>query len=102
MFYPPPSNSVVEINQYVFKNCYNLRNINIPSSVQIVGQGAFEGCYKLQCGLNIENTTYDFRKSLIKSSKLPEKCIFPCIDHCTKTVINFHLDIKYLAIIIVL
>ena len=94
-----PSNSVVEINQYVFKNCYNLRQINIPASVQVVGQGAFEGCYRLQCGLNIENKSSIFRKTLLQTSKLPEKCMLSCIEKCTKTLIHFHLSIKYLAII---
>ena len=95
-----PSNSVIEINQYAFKNCHNLRQINIPQSVEIIGQGAFEGCHKLQCGLNIENRRYEFLQSLVDSSKLPEKCLSSCIEKCTVSQLPFHLSTKYFVIIL--
>ena len=78
-----PSNSVSKIKEHAFENCTNLRSINIPQSVQFVGDDAFFGCKKLQCGILIENTSTSFRSDLVTLAKLPVKCIKSCEFLCT-------------------
>ena len=73
-----PSYSVVRIKEHAFENCTNLRFINIPQSVQFVGDHAFYGCKKLQCGILIENTSSSFRGDLVSKAMLPDKCIKSC------------------------
>ncbi|MGN0518858.1 MAG: leucine-rich repeat protein, partial [Acutalibacteraceae bacterium] len=40
-------NGVTKINDYAFKFCLNLENIDIPNSVQYIGTSAFSRCQKL-------------------------------------------------------
>ena len=45
--------NLVKINNYAFRNCTNLRNVDIPRSVTYLGAMAFEGCTSLEnCYLN--------------------------------------------------
>ena len=97
-----PSNSITTINQYAFAECKHLKQINIPESVKIVGQGAFQGCSQLQCGLNIENNTYSFQKSLIESSLLPQKCIKQCLEKCTQYAVRIQNSAKYIMILLMM
>ena len=78
-----PSSSVIEINQNAFMNCSNLRQINFPASIQTIGSSVFSGCRNLQCGLVIENRNSSFINDLVRVSKLPIRCVKPCIDKCT-------------------
>ena len=50
------------IADYAFKNCSNRKNITIPSSVEIIGYGAFQGCgirnyYEYDNALYLGNST---------------------------------------------
>ena len=40
--------NLVKINNYAFRNCTNLRNVDIPRSVTYLGALAFEGCTSLE------------------------------------------------------
>ena len=40
--------NLVKINNYVFRNCTNLRNVDIPRSVTYLGAMVFEGCTSLE------------------------------------------------------
>ncbi|MCQ2088193.1 MAG: leucine-rich repeat domain-containing protein [Bacilli bacterium] len=48
-------NSVTEIGEYAFYECYNLTSINIPNSVTEIGSGAFGYCHDLT-SINIPNS----------------------------------------------
>ena len=41
-------NSLIEIGDYAFSYCINLKEVNIPNSVKSIGDQAFEGCSSLQ------------------------------------------------------
>jgi hypothetical protein len=38
---------LTSLNTYAFYNCYNLKNLSIPSSLATIGDYAFAGCYRL-------------------------------------------------------
>lgn len=45
---------VVEIGDYAFHSCYELKSVSIPSSVYYIGRFAFDNCYLLE-EVNIPN-----------------------------------------------
>ena len=38
------STTVTEIQESAFENCVNLKKVNLPSSVTVIGKAAFKGC----------------------------------------------------------
>ncbi|EAX97656.1 surface antigen BspA-like [Trichomonas vaginalis G3] len=78
-----PSNSVQQISQNAFEGCRNLKMINIPICVKIIGQDAFKDCDQLSCGCQIENRNKTFLFELIEKSKLPRRCIKNCEELCS-------------------
>lgn len=49
-------NSIISIDNYVFYNCFQLKEITIPNSVNNIGSNIFRGCTKLSNinGINIK------------------------------------------------
>ena len=86
-------NSVTSIRSYAFKDCSNLRIINIPLNVNSFGDNVFEGCKMLQCGLIIENETIEYKDMLINTARLPEHCFERCILKCTSNYCQYHQTI---------
>jgi len=70
--------SVVEIKEYAFQNCTELKEIIVPKSVKIIGQGVFAGCTNLTSITFLNPYTkigmYAFAGcTKLRSVKLPEK-----------------------------
>lgn len=81
-----PDKSVKVIERYVFSNCTSLSHINIPCSVVRVETHAFSNCFKLQCGVNIDNNNETFISELFNISLLPKSSITECnLITCRKT-----------------
>jgi len=73
------------IDEYVFQNCKNLENINLPESLKTVRAHAFWNCSKLPTHLVLpksleEIETTAFFNTKIKSVTLPEQCKYQSID----------------------
>ena len=42
-----PYTSTISIENYAFKNCFNLEKINLSNSTKLLGENIFENCFKL-------------------------------------------------------
>lgn len=78
----------IEIGNFAFSDCCNLREVSIKAPIYKIGDGAFEECTRLKeieihCGC-IEIGGYAFKNTAIKELKIPESCQsigdFVCMD----------------------
>ena len=49
--------NVIKLDRYAFELCTNLRVVNFPITVQIIGKGCFFGCFSLMNNLILSNYT---------------------------------------------
>lgn len=90
------------IENFSFSNCQNLKNISIPSSVEVVGKCAFEDCYNLEyieiknpdaviknfCFSNCKITDFEHKYLHIENGlaiNREEKILLYCSDFSMKT-----------------
>ena len=50
------SSKIRTIGSYAFRNCINIRRIVLSDTLESIGKGSFEGCYRLIEVVNLENT----------------------------------------------
>ena len=74
-----PDDSLTIISRSAFENCKKLQIISLPASIQTIGQDAFKGCTKIQCG-QIVTLSDLIRQNLISSAKFPERGLRPCYE----------------------
>lgn len=67
---------VVEIGDYAFDCCYELKSVSIPSSVYYIGRFAFDNCYLLE-EINIPNGVEAIKVSAFASCCNLESIIIP-------------------------
>lgn len=73
-----PDNSVEKICKYAFANCTSLSHINIPNSVKYIETHIFYNCFRLNCGVEIQNKSASFLKQLIEVGLLDKKSVQEC------------------------
>jgi hypothetical protein len=61
-FYLP--NTVARIGKYAFCFCRDIKGIDLPNSLESIGEGAFESCWSLEGDLKIPNSIIDISKSV--------------------------------------
>ena len=89
------------IEDAAFRLCTHLQYINIPSTVTSFGESVFDGCRNLQCGLSVENKTYEYREMLQKKAMFPKRSLYECINQCTKLPKKtLHHNIIYIFVIL--
>ena len=96
-----PDNSVVSIGESAFKDCINLKQINIPKSVQSIGADAFSGCDNIRCGIIFENKTAEF-KEMLKNSGLPAIALSICSGVTCKAQITRTFNYSLLFVFILM
>lgn len=67
---------VVEIGDYAFECCYELKSVSIPSSVYYIGRFAFDNCYLLE-EINIPNGVEAIKVSAFSCCRNLESIIIP-------------------------
>lgn len=67
---------VVEIGDYAFECCYELKSVSIPSSVYYIGRFAFDNCYLLE-EINIPNGVEAIKVSAFSCCCNLESIIIP-------------------------
>lgn len=99
-----PSDSLTLISNNAFEGCSSLSWINIPICVSNIGKDVFLGCNSLNCGLEIENKNKDFRKNLVKISKLNSHCLSKCSSvyscKCNEAHMNINLIQPFIVMLI--
>lgn len=65
-----PSGNITSISNYVFKDCYNLRVVDIPEGVNYIGGEAFYNCRSLQSVVIPEGVTYIYWSAFYNCSSL--------------------------------
>ncbi|EAY04909.1 surface antigen BspA-like [Trichomonas vaginalis G3] len=73
-----PDHSVQTIGRYAFANCISLTHINLPICVSEVESNAFANCYKLKCGVDIQNRTQSYLNNLFEVAFLNKEAIVEC------------------------
>ncbi|EAY13242.1 Leucine Rich Repeat family protein [Trichomonas vaginalis G3] len=73
-----PDYSVQTIGRYAFADCVSLTHINLPICVTEIGSHAFANCYKLKCGVDIQNRTQSYLDNLFQLAFLNKEAVVEC------------------------
>lgn len=60
------STSITRICPFTFKGCEKLKNITIPSNVNVIGDNAFDGCKSLEI-IHISNNVVEIGNNAFKN-----------------------------------
>jgi len=71
--------TVLRINMQAFCNCINLKRVNLPKDLRIIGEGAFSGCTKLRKVIMKNCTIKIGSKAFYQCKKLRELFIPPSV-----------------------